>query len=331
MALPTVSKTWDFNCINKRIPWVSLNDAAASLMYNVKNELVSHCTWAVKWSCDGVTGPSSAADTTDRWASKANCTTRATVAAAAQSWIVLGGGNGGQVLVCYQGASDDIFRVGYSPGALYTLAGTPTNQPTATDEIVVATGISMVGATLSADRVLHCVGTTDGKLFRVFTYVAGACARSWGVELISSTVAAGVTFSPAVVAWNAPNVTQTNAATTAGGSLASNTSATGGSGSQGARVNSTTIACFGGGERYGSGSGAVFTETTPSLNAAAPIVPLCYASNASNLSGKLGNRIDAWFPYSNGLAEGSTAGSLQFAYFNTLLIPWDGATAPQVS
>lgn len=328
MGLPAVTKVWDYNCINQRIPWVSLNDAAASVMYKWKNELVSHCAWTAKWSCDGTTGPANAADATDRWASKANCTTRATVAAAAQSWIVLTGGNGGQLLLCYQGASDDIFRIGWSPGALYTIAATPTNQPTATDEIVVATGVTMVGATAGVDRILHCVGTTDGKLFRAFVYAAGTCQRSFGVEAITPTVAAGVAFNPPVVVWNSPGISYANAAGSAGGSLANNSGAAGASGAQAARVNSTTIAVGGGAERYLGGTSACFSETAPSLNGAAPIVPLCFASNAANLSGKLGNRIDAWFPYSNGLADGSVAGALQFVYFNTLLIPWDGASSP---
>lgn len=330
MSLPAVTKTWDFNCINQRISWVSLLDASSSVMYLVKNELVSHCSWTVQWSCNGTTGPTSSADHTDRITSKAAMQVRATVAAAAQSWVVLNGGNGGQVLITYQGASDDIFRVSFSPGALFTLAGTTTNQPTATDEVLIAAAITMVGATLSTDRVMHCVGSTDGKLFRVFTYMTNACQRAWGLEAVVPTTT-GPTFSPPVVVWNAPAITFANAASTVGGSIANNTTSGGQSGAQAARVNSTIIACGGGAERYLGGTSSVFTEASPSLNSGAPIVPLCYASNAANLSGKLGNRIDAWFPYSTGLAEGSIFGALQFVYFNTIMIPWDGASSPVTS
>jgi hypothetical protein len=196
MGLPTKAKTWVISP-NNRITYVSLNDTMASLLYGVKAFLVAN-GYTVKWTCNGTTGPTNSSDTTDRWTSKAAATTRSTIAGAAQSWCVLVDGNGCQILLDYQGASDDVARIAFSPGALYALAGTTTQQPTATDEQVLVTTGTLINATTSADRVWHGWVSSDAKMFRVCTFRSSVVASVWGVELCTSLAVAPAVLSPPV-------------------------------------------------------------------------------------------------------------------------------------
>jgi len=79
---------------------------------------------------------------------------------------VLTDGNGGQLLMTFQGASDTISRISYSSGALFTLAGSTEQQPTATDEIVISSASSLVATTASGDRIWHGVVSSDAKACR---------------------------------------------------------------------------------------------------------------------------------------------------------------------
>lgn len=328
MTLPTLAKTWSHSINNRITPFVSLNDTMATFLYGLKNWLVATMGYTVKFSCDGTTGPASGADTTDRWTNKTKCTTRATVTAGAQSWIVLVDGNGVQIMLAYMGASDDICRVTMSVGALYTVAGTATFEPTATDESVIVTGTTIINATASADRVWHASATTDKKMFRCFTYRQSTMIQSFGVELVTSTTVIG--WAPPVVGWNSANGNYANASASAGGALAAPNGAAGAAGAAIARIGATNIALGGGGEMY-LNSAAAFAATAPALNAACPIVPICYACATASFDGKLGNRIDAWFAHGSGIAQGDILGTNQFYIFGTAMYPGDGATTPQIA
>ena len=105
----------------------------------------------IKWTCDGVTGPTSAGDTTNRLLTKANCTVQGAAAGNAQCYFVVTNDDGAQLGIFFQGATADVVRVAYSPGGLYVLAGKTTTQPTATDEVPLSVRNSIIGATDSAD------------------------------------------------------------------------------------------------------------------------------------------------------------------------------------
>jgi hypothetical protein len=324
MGLPALAKAYDFHGINQRIPFVSVIDAAASVMFKTKDEAKTYGGWTVQWSCDGVTGPANAADHTDRWASKANCQVRATIAGAAQSWIVLNDTNGGQLLIAFMGGNDDVFFLAYSAGALYTLAGTATFQPTAADAQTISTALTMVNNTASADRIFHVMVSTDGKVLRAYVYRSGVLIRAFGVEAISPTIQSGMAFTPPVVVWNDSSSNygvfspQSFGAGVAGGV----------NGSCSARVAGATIAIGGGGEAYSiaGATGNTFSVAAPELQAANILVPLCFSCVAAGSQGKLGNRFDCWFPWSNGISQGDTYGALQFVCMDVHVIPWDGAS-----
>lgn len=184
MTAPITSKVWTISP-NVRNAYVSLVDMTSWCLYENKVAMLA-VGWTVKFSSDGVTGPASGADTTDRWAARANAGVRATVAAAAQSWIVLQNVDGVQVLLDFQGASDDIARISFSPKGLYTLAGTTTHQPTASDEVVSTSAATIVNATTSADRVMSIWCAADTRQWSFVMYRANALVCTVGVERINN-------------------------------------------------------------------------------------------------------------------------------------------------
>lgn len=204
-AIPAYVRTWTQKLTTgtpgARITYSSLADTLQNYLYGVKEFLVAGgCT--VVFSASAGTGPTNSSDTTDRWSSASDVTPRATSAAASQAWIVLADGNSGQLLLAWQGSSDSIGRISYSPGALFTLAGTTNNQPTATDEIIISTGVTLVGTATSADRVWHGLISSDAKAYR-FTVLRSSTAigQTWSVESFTPyTPGANVTIS-SVACW----------------------------------------------------------------------------------------------------------------------------------
>jgi len=196
MFAPQLTKNWTISP-NLRRPYTSLLDQVGWLFYENKTKLLA-AGWTVKFTSDGVTGPANGADTTDRWTSISTIATRATVAASPQSWAVLQNADGLQVLFTYQGSSDDIGRISYSHGGLFTLAVTTTHQPTATDETTVCVATSLVNATTSQDRVMSIWTTTDTKHWSFVLSRADSIQHAIGVERITSYCGVNVLDVPYV-------------------------------------------------------------------------------------------------------------------------------------
>lgn len=184
MFAPQLTKNWTISP-NLRRPYTSLIDQVGWLFYENKTKLLA-AGWTVKFSSNGITGPANGADTTDRLTSIGTIATRATVAAAPQSWIALQNSDGLQVLFAYQGASDDIARITYSHGGLFTLAVTTTHQPTATDETFVITSTSLVNAATSADRVMSIWTTPDTQHWSFVLSRSDVVINAIGVERVTS-------------------------------------------------------------------------------------------------------------------------------------------------
>ena len=324
MTLPTVTKTWTISA-NNRCVFTTLNAVTSNFLFGLKNFLVATMGYTVKYSCDGTTGPTSSSDHTDRWASAANCTTQGASSATAQSFIVLTDGNGCDLVMAYQGTTADNVLIYYSPGGLVLPAATSTQQPTATDSLVMVTNTSaLMGITNSTDRVWHAQATSDKKAFRVAIYKAGGMTYTFGLELVTkdSAMLSNISWSPNVVGWGTFNTTLWANGCALGPGISA-----GACGS--ARVNSTTAFCGGAGESMNGTTG--FSVANPELQAAAPIVPVGFASTSAGVAGKLGMRIDTWTTFCSGIAQGDTFGTLQFVYFGTLVWPWDGTSTPVIS
>ena len=179
-------------------PLVSLNDSSAYFIFQNFTAMTAGGA-TIKWTCDGVTGPTGAGDTTNRLLTKANCTVQGAAAGNAQCYFVVTNADGVQVAIFNQGATGDIIRIAYSPGGLYTLASPTTQQPTAIDEVVVA-ATSVIGATASADRVLQIWTTTGCKNWSCAILRQNAIVNIVGIERTYNIASAGV-FSPPYVGY----------------------------------------------------------------------------------------------------------------------------------
>lgn len=326
LLLPPVVKKWSFS-LNNRIVFVSLNDTMSKLLFGLKNFLVATMGYTVKYTCDGTTGPTSSSDHTDRWASAANCTTRGASAAAAQSFAVLTDGNGVDLLLTYQGASDDVARISFSPSALFLPAGTANQQPTATDEQVMVSANSLINSTTSSDRVWHLMATSDKKLFRIWVFRLGSMIYSWGLEAANTTgvLAPNISFPGGAVGWATNNSTITSVGNghVVGAAIAS---------SGGVCLLNSTNALIGGcGEGYQGGFANPFSSLELQAGGAS-LVPVGFATATTGVSGKLGNRYDCWYGYwAVTPAQADTLGDLTHIFLGTGIHPWDGATYPQTT
>lgn len=153
MAFPSIQKfTAAGMLLNVRITFVSLLTTLGTYVTGITNQAITK-GFTCAGSSNGVTA---AMDAVNRCTSAAGFAVRAANTTTAQSWIVITAANGAQTLFAFVGTSDDIARISFSPGGLFVVAGTATFTPTATDECLYASTVSLIGSTASADRV-YCV------------------------------------------------------------------------------------------------------------------------------------------------------------------------------
>jgi hypothetical protein len=263
-------------------------------------------------------------DLTDRWLTFSNVTTRGASAAAPQSWIVLRDGNGVDILLAYQGATDDVCRISFSPTQLFVAAGTPTHQPTATDEQVVKATTSAVNPTTFMDRIWFGWRSSDNKACRFAVARNNVWAGfAWGVEDFTHALVAPAVISPAVWGFGLNPLTNYSLTITQMGVSR-------------VVISGTPFSCVVilGIEIFANNPTIASTLKTD-LQSAYMIHPMSIASSTTNARGKLGNLIDHWTGRSDA-EHGTTYGLLQFlsvgSYVGTVgssgLWPWDGVTTP---
>lgn len=320
MALPTKQKTWIISP-NNRVVFASLVQTSREILFGFKNFIKANGI-ATKGSCNGTTGAMDGPGT-DRWAAATDAGTRGATTTTPVSWWCGLMPNGVQVLFSYVGGTDDVFRVSFSPGGLFVLAGTPTHTPTATDEQVICSSNSTIDATTSLDRIWNGWIDSSANSIRFMVFRNSAMVgRAWGVETVSSRVTA-VPYSPAV--WGF-------CYTTAG--LLQNNFLSGYSvNTQGGltRINGINVSCGGGAEIF-LGNFATFAVIKPELQGAVgyPIVPLSIGSNTVGARGPVADLIDWWLGRTSGAAEGDVYGNAEFVTFGgfgsgaPMLWPWDG-------
>lgn len=318
MPSAILAKNWNIDA-NLRNAYVSLADMTGWFLFENKRAM-KVANWTVKFSSDGVTGPSSGADTTDRWITKANASVRGTAAATVQSWIVMESVDGVQVLFAFQGATDDIARISFSANSGFTLAGTTTHQPTATDEIVISAGNSVVSSATPGDRVMTIWCTTDGTQWSSICFRAGSLNQFIGVERVNSFCGAGVFDRPYVgyrhIAFNRTNNPAASNPQIAG-TVGDGSFVIGSAGWRGTLARVFTAGAFrtirvGGGfiniTHIADGFTRTFNNLDDSMNShtpalqgsrGTPLTPLYWCGEkAANVDGVLGSPIDWWLSYS---------------------------------
>lgn len=331
--VPLITQAWVIS------PNVRYTFGASSTVLNVmqtyalsiKNFLKTTMGYTVKGSCTAGTG---AMDGVDRWSLATDVTPRNNGSAGSQAWFVLTDGNGVDICLSYNSSSDDIFRIAHSPGGLYVAAATANQQPTAVDECFDAATLSWVNSIASLDRVWHLWGSPDKKMWRAALFRDTVFQSAVGVERFLSTLNPPAVmvgppvykffFSAGTVSYGT-NTPLTVYAATSGGN---------------ARVHASdqdqNINLGGGGETYlgGAGVSTFGSNDKPRLQGGAASVmnPLCLASSVAGGDGKLGNRIDWWYVLTGGVAvPGDLYGASRLIMLGeTMVVPWDGSTIPQV-
>lgn len=340
-VLPTITKVWTqmltTGVPGSRIVFSSTLNVMQEFAFRLKDFLCASSSASVKysllWSASGGTGPTNAADHTDRIVNAAAWTPRATTGAASQAWYIVTGGQGEQIMIAFQGATDDVCRISYSPGGLFALAGTTNNQPTASDEQVLLSATSVVNSPpSSADRILHVWARDDAKGFRCVIAQNSTMAGplffveefQFGLSGVPNVtilpVTGGAYISGLLGATNLAGAFSTNQ----GGMLVRT------------RVSSVNFNCQSGFTmETGNGSTslpAVFSVAQELHGGVFVPYPLGIAGYTNGSKGRMGNMIDMWCVNPSGLLFGDGFGnSYQFMQLFSLLWPNPSNQQPTIA
>ncbi len=285
------------------------------------------------YTCKGSSNGSTAGmDANNRWATDANASVQGANTTTAVSWMVLVDGNGCNICLSYVGATGDVMRIAFSPGGLYVAAGTATHTPTATDECVLFSGVSLISTSLVNDRIVHVWIDSEAKMFRTCVQAAGAPLNgTWGVELVNGS-RVSISYSPQVwgFAFTASNLPLSLSQFFGG--YASNSI-----GGQ-TRINGTTCNVTCGVEVYANGNPILFSGTIkPELQKSTgfAMFPILIGTTTTNRQGPIGNLIDWWTGRGSNALVGDVAFPnghwVQLGSGSSPMWPWDGLTPMQTA
>jgi hypothetical protein len=312
MAIPTLEKTWQYN-VNQAIASVGTADGdMKKLVLAMKNSLTgfSSSPWTVVRSSNGTTVAAS-----DLWTSVSAMVN--TYDGSAHSWIVLEqtGVTGGPFQLCIDLNYSGMYQMSwvYSPTAGFTVGGTTTARPTASDQTVLVNAGTWINDTGISSKVLHVMMSADGQCTRVYTFVAGIVSFSLLIETLADTSA---TLTSKAVATLGLAYTSTN--------FYNNAYWHG-------RFGSTHYVAFTATEGYKNGpvpSGN--SGTISDFTSAFAISPLSAYSETGGCHGRAGRFVDLYMGAAgapNGSTYPLTPNDKEFVQFSQFVMPWNG-TAP---
>lgn len=199
MSLPVLQKTWQYN-VNQIIGGTGTQSTDARSVYlAVKNSLKGFGSnpWTVSYSCNG-TVAGTPGDGVDRWNTTADMPGYAGVGGPNHGWMILkqtGLGSNFQLLINHRNftgsGTESRWYISISPSAGYT-GGTPTTDPSATDEIILQQNADN-SFTLAGAGKLHVMQSTDGQCTRIFWHVNTSCQ---GMILLEKPSLPSVAWTP---------------------------------------------------------------------------------------------------------------------------------------
>lgn len=334
---PTAIKSWAAGLLpNVRISFTSLLNTMGNYISGIGNQLITK-----GYTCAGSSnGTTAAMDGTNRCTVASGFAVRAANTTTAQSWLVVTDASGAQTLFAYVGASDDIARISFSPSGVFTVAGTATFTPTATDEQVFLTGVTLIGSTASADRVYTVWVDSTSKMWRSVIFRSSIpVGPLMGVELYDSSALSSPASAPVPsigFAWGPVNLNSVNQIAAA--YTANTTGAL-------ARITISSVATsvqLGQSiEQIGNSGLNNFEGQALNLNGGVPAIcgiGLWSTGTLNSVFGKAGNRIDI-YRSSDSQACGTLSPSKDWVFINAnssataggLLLPWDSSTTSCVT
>ena len=331
MALPVLSKTWQFS-VNNVVTWqVDASTTLKKLIFQFKAILLALplAPWVVVSSSD-----SSTAGASDKWLTYANCVA-GSGSGNARAWIVLRNSvTNVQLLMDMNGNgnSPNPLESGMtwvmSPAAGFT-GGSTTARPTATDEILI-TAVTGNGnnagfflyynSSTPQQVVLNVMQSTDGQCLRWIMFANGL-SRHFGILDFLAEAVSGFT-NPVFM----------------------NVSSTGGvEPGYGNTLNTTTTLFRKGATVYGGNWTAegIRSQNMPENSISIvpneydgtwPMYPAGFMGSTTNTRGRLGRFYDIWFGASV-LGEGfcyPNDGTRQFLQVGGVIVPWNGSL-PQIA
>lgn len=316
MALPTLTKTWQFN-VNQLIAYTgNLLDTNRLFHLTYKNTLTGFASspWAMRYSCNSVTA-GTPGDGVDRLTTAANFVFGNI--GAAHSWYVLrqtGTGSNTELLVSLESASSNgqSAFIAMSPNAGFT-GGSTTLKPTATDSVTMYSGTGWLINGTPTYR-LHAQLSTDGQCTRIFNYDGGTTRN---VLIIDKPYLPTAGWSNPVVGFAA-----------VGSALLASYMCSP-LGNLSANINGTPSLIMATSEGVAS---QLLSANTACLLANEisgewPMFPAGIASITTGTRGRHGTFQDLWFG-SNNVNSGDTypnSPSNEFAQFSNLILPWNGS------
>jgi hypothetical protein len=319
MALPTLSKTWQFNVNNAQAAQGTALADHRKLLRAIKNALIGFATnaWALRYSCNSTTA-GTAGDGVDRWSSDTDLVWAN--AGTAHSWVVLrqtGIATNFEMLISCEAAngSGNTLTLVISPSAAFT-GGSTTARPTATDEIVLISNVAWSGIG-SADLSLRwsVMQSTDGQCTRVIICNSGAVSAYWIIDKPANPT----------TGWSNPSVLFAAAASPTVAVLAG--SAAPGRMRSGSTTGNVQMLCEGNNVTLGP-IDTTWGNIANEISSEWPMVPIAFASITVGVRGRHGTFQDLWFG-SVSVSSGDTYpndSSNQFAEFGCLILPWNGGS-----
>jgi hypothetical protein len=322
MPLPTTTKTWLFN-VNRALAGTgSPCTDHRQVLFTIVSGLLSFAVspWKVVGSADGFSAAGNFLDGTNRWTDVSKLIWQSP--GNPHSWIVLRQSSvlsGFQLLLACESASADgaLLTIAVSPGGLYT-AGSNSNRPTATDEILLCNGSSWLLGSSSQICRLHLVMSDDGQVTRVFVHSNNLCILYWDFSRVNSTVGG--------LGWSTPFLVLARG----GNPALSQPSYALGSNGSGIRSkwNNILTEMLYTGEGWNGGLGGQRYTRASDLDGSFPFFPIGLASETSLAFGRYGMVHDLWWGACNPpVMEGSWYPNdltYQFVQFGNLILKWNG-------
>lgn len=334
MALPTLSKTWQFS-VNNAVPsTANTSTTLCNVLLQIKNSMKGFGSnpWTVSGSSNAGNNPltpfgpqgAAAMDGVDRWSVSTDINSTGT--GGRHSWIVLRQtGIASNYEICLEPVNNSLsaMTIVLSPTAGFT-GGSVTARPTATDEIVMQSALTWID-NVNAQFQVHVWQSSDGQCTRVMAYTGTTnMSPFWLFDKIQNPNS-GLTLPSLTTVFGASTgiaITYTNLTSTA--ALSRTRAPTG-----------VSIAMAYTGESNDTNLLANITgigDVVNDIDSNWLITPIGLYTITGDVRGRHGNIFDLWWK-PNGVADGSTfpndAANRQFVAFGPLILPWKGdSTVP---